>query len=132
MAILFAMSGLLTAYSGAAAVVLAAIAPDGLAATAPGGAAARQIEATAMLRQLTGAVGFAVAGFALIIAAWHQWYVAGAAKRVAPASALLGMAMQFVWFDAATLMHAVTGTALLVWLAVVGGMLRQGRKWLPT
>ena len=129
---LLTASGLLTAYSGAAAVVLAAVAPDGMAATAPAGDAARQLAATATLRQLSGAVGFAVAGLALLVAGCHQWAVGRELRGMAIVSALLGLTMQFVWFDAATLMHAVSGTALLVWLAVVGGMLRQGRKWLPT
>lgn len=124
---LFAASGLLTAYSGAAAVVLAAIAPDGLAAAAPAGDAARQFAATATLRQLSGAVGFAVAGAALVVAGWRQWTAGGEFRRMAAATALLGLAMQFIWLDAATLVHRITGIVFVLWLLVAGSMLRAGR-----
>lgn len=129
--VLFAASGLLTAYSGAAAVILAAIAPDGLAAAAPAGDAARQLAATATLRQLSGAVGFAVAGLALIVAGRNQWRSGGELRRLAAVSMFLGLTMQFIWLDAATLMHRVTGIVFVAWLAVVGAMLRRGRSWLP-
>lgn len=130
-AVLFAVSGLLTAYSGAAAVVLAAIAPDGLAAAAPAGDAARQLAATAALRQVSGAVGFAVAGGALVLMGRRQWTAGRDFRRIAAATVLLGLAMQFIWLDAATLMHRVTGIVFVVWLAAVGAMLRRGRPWLP-
>ena len=126
-AILFAASGLLTAYSGAAAVVLAAIAPDGLAAAAPAGDAARQLAATAALRQLSGAVGFALAGAALIVAGWRQWTAGSHLRRVAAVTTLLGLGMQFIWLDAATLLHRITGIVFVVWLVVAGSMLRAGR-----
>ena len=126
-ALLFAASGLLTAYSGAAAVALAAVAPDGLAAAAPAGDAARQLAATAALRQLSGAVGFALAGAALIVAGWRQWTAAGDLRRMGAATALLGLAMQFIWLDAATLLHRMTGIVFVLWLVVAGGMLRGGR-----
>lgn len=126
-AALFAASGLLTAYSGAAAVVLAAIAPDGLAAAAPAGDAARQLAATATLRQLSGAVGFAVAGVALIVAGWRQWTAGRELRRLAGATVLLGLAMQLIWLDAATLLHRLTGILFVLWLVVAGGMLRRGR-----
>ena len=126
-AALFTASGLLTAYSGAAAVVLAAIAPDGLAAAAPAGEAARQLAATAALRQVSGAVGFALAGVALIVVGWRQWTAEHDLQRMAAATGLLGLAMQFIWLDAATLMHQVTGIVFVVWLVVAGGMLRGGR-----
>ncbi len=126
-AVLFAASGLFTAYSGAAAVVLAAIAPDGLAAAAPAGEAARQLAATATLRQVSGAAGFALAGVALIVAGWRQWTAERELRRMAGATALLGLAMQFIWLDAATLLHRLTGIVFVLWLVVAGGMLRGGR-----
>ena len=125
--VLFAVSGLLTAYSGAAAVVLAAIAPDGLAAAAPAGDAARQLAATAALRQISGAVGFALAGAALIVAGWRQWTAGSELRGMAAVTALLGLAMQFIWLDAATLLHRITGIVFVVWLVVAGSMLRAGR-----
>ncbi|MCY4659971.1 MAG: hypothetical protein OXF93_09190 [Acidobacteria bacterium] len=127
--VLFAASGLLTAYSGAAAVVLAAIAPDGPAA-APAGDAARQLAETAALRQVSGAAGFAVAGVALVVAGWRQWHAERQLRRAAAVTMLLGLTMQFIWLDAATLVHQVTGIVFVTWLAVVGAMLRRGRPWL--
>ncbi len=64
------------------------------------------------LRWFTGAVGFAVAGIALMVVAERQWRAGDALKWTAPASALLGAAIQLVWFDAATFMHAITGTLI--------------------
>ncbi|MCY3842847.1 MAG: hypothetical protein OXH69_04825 [Acidobacteria bacterium] len=125
--VLFAVSGLLTAYSGAAAVVLAAIAPDGLAAAAPAGDAARQLAATAALRQISGAVGFALAGAALVVAGWRQWAAGSELRGKAAVTALLGLAMQLIWLDAATLLHRITGIVFVVWLVVAGGILRAGR-----
>ena len=126
-AILFAVSGLFTAYSGAAAVVLAAVAPDASAAAATAGDAARQLAATATLRQFSGAAGFALAGAALIVAGWRWWTAGGELRRMAAATALLGLAMQFIWLDAATLLHRITGIVFVVWLVVAGSTLRAGR-----
>ena len=128
-AVLFAASGLLTAYSGAAAVVLAAIAP-GLAAAAPAGDAALQLAATATLRQVSGAAGFAVAGVALIVAGRRLRTARRDLRRTAAVTVVLGLAMQLVWLDAATRLHGVTGIAFVAWLAVVGAALRRGRSWL--
>ena len=127
---LFAMSGALTACSGASAVALAAVATEGLDAAGLE-ALARHQEATAWLRRFTGAAGFALAGLALIVIAWRQWGAGGSLKRIAPASALLGLAIQFVWLDAATVMHIVTGTLFVAWLVAGGRMLLKGGAWIP-
>ena len=127
---LFAMSGALTACSGASAVALAAVATEGLDAAGLE-ALARHQEATAWLRRFTGAAGFALAGLALGVIARRQWGAGGSLKRIAPASALLGLAIQFVWLDAATMLHAVTGTLFVVWLALGGATLLKGRTWIP-
>ena len=104
---LLAASGLLTACSGAAAVGLAAGAPAGLDAAGLE-VLAQQLETTASLRQVSGAAGFALAGLAI---------------------AMLGLAMQLVWLDAATWVHPVTGTAFVVWLAAAGACSLKGRSW---
>ena len=44
-----------------------------------------------------------------------------------PVSAVLGIAMQFIWIDAATIMHLVIGSLFFVWLLVIGAMLYTGR-----
>ena len=115
--LLFIVSGLFTAVSGAGAVALAAFAPDVGPAT----------ETAAALRELTGKAGFALGGLALIVAARYQWKVGATLKRIAPVTAVLGIALQLIWFDAIIMLHTVTGAAFLVWLVVIGTMLFTGR-----
>ena len=129
--LLFAVSGALTACSGLIAVRLAAMPPEWMDVAPIEGVVLSHQEATAWLREFTGAVGFAVVGVALIVTAWRQRSAGGALGRFAFASALLGVAIQFVWLDAATVVHMITGTLFLVWLAVAGGMLLKGRAWIP-
>lgn len=128
--LLFAVSGAFTACSGGSAVALAAVATPGMDPAGLEALASRQ-ESTMWLRWFTGAVGFAVAGLALLVVARRQRGAGGTLRRFAPASALLGLAIQFVWLDAATVVHMITGTLFLVWLAVGGAMLLQGRTWIP-
>ena len=123
---LLSASGACTAVSGAYAVLMAVAVRD----VADGGAlaaAAGALEVTARLRPLFGSMGFVLAGWALIVMAPRQWRLGGAWKRLAPASAVLGSAMQFVWLDAATVVHAVTGIAFTLWLVAAGGLLWAGR-----
>ena len=118
---LFVASGALTAVSGGCALALAAFATNGV----------ETVEATtetvALLRWFTGKVGFAAAGLALAAAALRQWKAGGAIRRIAPASAFIGLAMQLIWVDAATIMHRISGVAFFVWLVVIGVMLVSGR-----
>ena len=123
---LFIASGAFTAASGACAVALAISLPDEAATTAlytRGGA----VDTIADLRWLTGKTGFAAAGLALIVAARYQWKVGGTLRRIAPLTALLGVSMQLIWIDAATVLHRITGPAFVVWLIAIGGMLFAGR-----
>ena len=79
------------------------------------------------LRWITGKIGFAAAGLALIVAARYQWQVGGTLRKVAPVSAILGVAMQFIWVDSATILHPIIGTLFFIWLLVIGTMLSTGR-----
>lgn len=115
--LLFIVSGLFTAVSGAGAVALAAFAPD----------VSPAMEAAAALRELTGKAGFAAAGLALIVAARYQWKVGATLKRIAPVTAVIGIALQLIWIDAIIMLHTVTGAVFLVWLVVIGTMLFTGR-----
>lgn len=128
--LLFVVSGALTACSGAGAVALAAAVTEGLDTAGLEALALRQ-EWTAWLRWFTGAAGFALAGVALVVIGSRQRRAGGSLERVAPASALLGVAIQFVWLDAATVVHIVTGTLFVVWLIAGGGTLLKGREWIP-
>lgn len=117
---LLALSGLLTAVSGACAVALA------LSASIPAEVNSA-FEATAALRWVTGKIGFSAAGLALLVAARYQWMVGGTLRRIAPVSALLGIGMQLIWVEAATDIHRITGTIFFLWLLVIGAMLVTGR-----
>ena len=123
---LFSTSGACTAVSGAYAVLMAVVVRD-IADPGALAAAAASLEVTARLRPLFGALGFALAGWALIVMAWPQWRLGGAWKRLAPSSAVLGGAMQLVWIDAATVVHRVTGIVFTLWLVVAGGLLWRAR-----
>ena len=124
--ILFAVSGLFTAVSGGCAVWLAVSVPDA-ADDVSTFAQATSTEQVADVRWLTGKIGFAVAGLALIVAARYQWKVGGTLRRISPLSAIIGIVMQFIWVDSATIMHPINGTAFFLWLVAIGAMLATGR-----
>ena len=109
---LFAASGVFTAVSGALAIALATLASDAVRLGALSPTFARA-ETVSDLRWMTGKIGFAIAGLALVLASHYQWKVGGVLRYVAPASAALGIAMQFIWVDSATVAHPVIGTAFL-------------------
>ncbi len=119
---LLGVSGAVTAFSGVCALVLAYSASAGPDVTVSG-----SIETINVLRWLMGKIGFAVAGMALLVAARYQWKIGGTLRKIAPASAVIGLVMQFVWIDAVTIMHPLMGVAFMGWLLVVGAMLATGR-----
>jgi len=114
---LFLLSGVFTAASGLCAVVLALAAPE----------INPLIESSALVRWLSGKIGFALSGLALVVASRYQWKAGGALRRIAPVSGILGLAMQFIWIDSATLAHPIVGGAFFLWLLAVGFMLFTGR-----
>lgn len=118
---LLAAAGACLAVSGASAIALAVGAP---AAPDTGGTAAEALDG---VHGIAGKIGFVAAGLALLIAARYQWKVGGQLRRIAPASAVIGVAMQFIWIDAATIMHPIVGTGFFLWLVAVGAMLATGR-----
>ena len=114
---LFIASGVFTAVSGLCAVILAVAAPE----------SSTLIEFSALIRWLSGKIGFASAGLALVVASRFQWKAGGALRFIAPVSGVLGLAMQFIWIDSATGVHPVVGGAFFLWLLAVGSMLFTGR-----
>ena len=122
---LFALSGACTVLSGACAVAIAAYPASAMGIA--DGDIAEAVEVLSGLRWVTGKIGFAAAGLAVIVAARYQWQVGGALRWIAPYSAVLGIAMQFIWMDSATIMHPIVGTAFFLWLVAVGTMLSTGR-----
>ena len=123
---LFVVSGLFTLVSGACAVVLALFAPD-VSDTAILTTPNQSLEPMAYVRWLTGKIGFAAGGLALIVAARYQWMGGGTLRYIAPVSAIIGLAMQFIWIDSATIMHPIIGVAFFLWLLAIGFMLASGR-----
>ena len=120
-------SGILTAVSGVSAVALGVSAP-GLTGSTNSGTVPSLIQFLADLRWLTGKAGFTAAGLGLAVAAIPMWKPGGAFRIVAPASVVVGVAMLFIWVDAATFMHRVTGPAFLVWTIIVGCVLLTRRE----
>ena len=109
---LFAVSGVCTVLSGAAAIFIAAYSvPE---TTIINGNQDREIAPTAEflsgLRWITGKIGFTAAGLAVIVAARYQWQVGGTLRRIAPASLIIGVTMQFIWIHATTILHPIVGT----------------------
>lgn len=113
---LFGVSGVFTAVSGVCALALYAVAPDA--------AAGDMLEYG---RRLSGVVGFATAGLALLAAARHQWRTGGGAMLgAAAASALIGLLMQAIWLETAQIAHRIGGLAFLAWLVAAGIALWRG------
>ena len=115
--LIFALSGLFTAVSGGSAIALANAAPAP-PDTLP--------ETTAYVRWLTGKIGFTLAGLALLPEARRQWNLGTPFKYLALASGVIGIFMQFIWWDAATAVHRITGIGFLFWLVIVGVLLLRG------
>ena len=120
---LFVASGACTIASGVCVLFIAAQAESAAAS----GTGISGIVAVDNLRWISGKVGFTFAGLALLVAAWFQWQVGGVLRKVSPASVVLGVAMQFIWLDAATIVHPIVGGLFFLWLLVIGAMLATGR-----
>ena len=115
---LLVASGVITAASGVCALVLAASVGDASEVTV-----SATTEAVSTLRWVTGKLGFTAAGLALVAVGLRQWKASGV---VGPASVVIGIGMQLIWVDAATIAHRITGNAFFLWLVVVGIMLLRG------
>lgn len=120
---LFAVSGVCTAVSGVCAILITfqADAASGSITDVAG------VGVVDDLRWIVGKVGFTAAGLALIVAAWFQWHVGGTLRKVAPASAVLGIAMQVIWLPAPSIVHPLVGSLFLLWMLGIGTMLATGR-----
>ena len=117
---LFVASGVFTAVSGLAAMVLAVVATNAADPTA-------FTEIIAYVRWITGKVGFTAGGLALLVAARYQWMAGGALRFISPLSVIIGAAMLLIWVDAVTYLHRFSGVAFVLWLVAIGFMLFTGR-----
>lgn len=122
--LIFAVSSVFTAVSGISALALAATTPALSDPTLLEPSAAS--ETINLFRWLAGKIGFAVAGLALLVAARQQWKGGGKMRRLSPLSAIIGLAMQFIWIDSATFMHPINGTGFVLWLLLIGSLLTAG------
>ena len=142
--VLLAASGIASAVSGASAIALAVTASEpqtvtvlasgegaGWAALAqPGDPDSRTAvmlpdvgiveEVLFAVRWLAGTLGFTLAGLGLLALAPVQWRMGGLLRITAVVDVVLGMSMLFIWLDAATVVHRITGIGFLLWLIVVG------------
>ena len=120
-------SGAVTAISGACMLALAAALPEaGHTVVLTYGGLLGWIEPADTARWITGKIGFTLAGLGLIALGPVQWRMGGRLKVSAVADVIIGVAMLFIWVDAATVMHRVSGIAFLVWLIVSGVWLTAG------
>ena len=118
------LSGVVTIVSGVCAIMLTTIGPSAIAFDD-----ARLLETAGRLdaaRWITGKVGFTLAGLGLIALGPVQWRAGGLLKVSAVADVIIGVAMLFIWVDAATVMHRASGVAFLAWLIVSGLWLVAG------
>ena len=115
---LLVASGIASLVSGAFAVALAVATPADLVPAEL--TLLPEEEVVFAGRWLAGTLGFTLAGLALIALAPVQWRMGGILRVTAVVDAVLGIAMLFIWVDAATALHRITGIAFLAWLIVVG------------
>ena len=121
-AVVLAASGLMTATSGLCAVVLAASVPDvGPVAVLISEGWEESLRPWANARRFTGTLGFTLAGIGLIALGPALWRIGGRLKIAAVTDLIIGVAMLFIWIDAATVVHRISGIAFLLWL-IIGGI----------
>ena len=149
-ALLLVASGIASAVSGFAALGLTVLAPEpqtvavlfsgeaGFAGLAQPGDPESRIavqlpdvgflqDKLFVVRWVTGTIGFTLAGLALVALAPVHWRMGSILRTTAVVEAVLGVAMLFIWLDAATVVHRITGIAFLIWLIVVGLWLLIGQ-----
>ncbi len=126
MSIAFALSGAFTAASGALAIALGTMASD-VAPLGVGSPMYRLADTISDLRGISGVIGFALAGLAVVLAVPLARRAGGRVRLAALFTGGIGVAMQFIWIDSATVVHRVVGAAFLVWLVAVGTLLATGR-----
>ena len=125
-AALLAASGAVTAASGACALTLAS------AAEASTGAVDPTIETIEYARSLTGKAGFAAAGVGLVALALRRAHPEDTHRLYPAAALIIGLAMQFIWLDAATIAHRIVGVAFFVWLLAAGAALARSSERNPS
>ena len=116
-AYLLCLSGVCTTLSGVAAIIMAVGASTGEQSVF--------LESAYHVRWAMGKVGFSLAGLALVVGVRPQWAITASPRFLAVTSAVLGAAMLFIWWDAATVVHRAVGILFLIWLLAVGTTLAK-------
>ena len=114
---LLCLSGVCTTLSGVAAIVMAVGASTGEQSVF--------LESAYHVRWAMGKVGFSLAGLALVAGVRPRWAITDSPRFLAVASAVLGAAMLFIWWDAVTVVHRAVGILFLIWLLAVGATLAK-------
>ena len=122
--VLFAISGIWTVLSGVSSALLTAMAPAADALMVEPGPS---LEAIEVGRWVFGKAGFAASGLALLAATRPLFRGNGAWRIASPVTLLLGGSMLFIWLDAATALHRISGPAFIGWLVVAGALLMAGK-----
>ena len=125
-------SGIVTAASGACMLALAIMIPEGASGdtlintTSTARGVLDWVGSVDLARWIAGKAGFTLAGLGLIALGPAQWRIGGLLKISAVADVIIGVAMLFIWVDAATVMHRVSGIGFLLWLIITGVWLAAG------
>jgi hypothetical protein len=128
--LLLVASGIASAVSGASAVALSVLGsePQRTVVLTSGYSIVGGAEDVLFtIRWVAGSLGFALVGLALVALAPVQWRMAGPLRAAALVEFVLGVAMLFIWVDAATVVHRISGIAFLILLVVAGLALATGR-----
>ena len=128
--LLLVASGIASAVSGASAVALSVLGsePQRTVVLTSGYSIAGGAEDVLFtIRWVAGSLGFALVGLALVALAPVQWRMAGPLRAAGLVEFVLGVAMLFIWVDAATVVHRISGIAFLILLVVAGLALATGR-----
>ncbi len=78
-------------------------------------------------RQIAGNIGSSFIGLALIAMVPIQWRTGGVTKTTAILGIIAGVGMLLVWWDAASLMHRITGAVFLIWLVTTAAAMMWTR-----
>ena len=126
-ALLFTLSGIATAASGIFALILSGMAEgplppqddmsDGVYMGPLVGAIA---ESMFPFRSAAGALGFTLAGLALVALALVQWRMGRLLRITAIFGVVLGVTMLFIWVDATFVVHRIIEFAFITWLIAAG------------
>ena len=114
--IVLGFSGLATTLSGFCSLTLARHAPEAGASGALFASVAEQLQIWDDARWILGKTGFFLAGLGMMVLGPFLWRMGGMMKVAGAVGAAIGFTMLFIWMDASTIMHRISGIAFLLCL----------------